>query len=57
MLMIGGAIPGETRVLSIAIYDHVESMEYAQAHWLAGGMVAFAFVVLTLLYLLSLRDD
>ena len=55
VLMIGGAIPGETRVLSIAIYDHVESMEYAQAHWLAGGMVAFAFVVLTLLYLTNHR--
>lgn len=46
VLMIGGNIPGETRVLSTLIYSHVEAMEYAQAHALAGGLVAFAIVVL-----------
>lgn len=50
VLMIGGNIPGETKVLSVAIYDHVESLEYTQAHWLAAGMVAFSFVVLVSLY-------
>lgn len=55
VLMIGGNIPGETKVLSVAIYDHVESLEYAQAHWLAAGMVAFSFVVLVALYSLNGR--
>jgi molybdate transport system permease protein len=50
VLMIGGNIPGKTRVVSVQIYDHVEAMEYAEAHWLAGGMVAFAFLVLIALY-------
>ncbi len=50
VLMIGGNIPGATRVLSVAIYDHVEAMEYAQAHWLAGGMLLFSFLVLLALY-------
>ena len=50
VLMIGGNIPGQTRVVSVQIYDHVEAMEYAQAHWLAGGMVAFSFIVLLALY-------
>ncbi|CAB3786859.1 molybdate ABC transporter permease subunit [Pararobbsia alpina] len=50
VLMIGGNIPGKTRVVSVQIYDHVEAMEYAQAHWLAGGMVVFSFTVLLLLY-------
>ncbi len=50
VLMIGGNIPGQTRVLSIQIYDHVEAMEYAQAHWLSAGMLLFAFVVLLALY-------
>jgi molybdate transport system permease protein len=50
ILMIGGNIPGETRVVSVQIYDHVEAMEYAQAHWLAGGMLLFSFVVLLALY-------
>ncbi len=50
VLMIGGNIPGETRVVSVQIYDHVEAMEYAQAHWLAGSMVAFSFLVLFALY-------
>lgn len=50
VLMIGGNIPGQTRVLSIQIYDHVEAMEYAQAHWLSAGMLLFSFVVLLALY-------
>jgi len=50
VLMIGGNIPGKTRVVSVQIYDHVEAMEYTEAHWLAGGMVAFAFLVLFALY-------
>jgi molybdate transport system permease protein len=51
VLMLGGNIPGETRVLSVAIYSHVEAMEYASAHLLAGGMVLFSFLVLLALYL------
>ncbi|MEW9046629.1 molybdate ABC transporter permease subunit [Stutzerimonas stutzeri] len=50
VLMIGGNIPGQTRVVSVQIYDHVEAMEYAQAHWLAGGMLLFSFLVLLVLY-------
>ncbi len=53
VLMIGGNIPGKTRVVSTQIYGHVEAMEYAQAHWLAGGMVAFSFAVLLCLALLK----
>lgn len=53
ILMIGGSIPGETRVLSVAIYDHVEALEYAEAHWLSAGLVGFAFVVLLSLYALN----
>jgi len=50
VLMIGGNIPDRTRVVSVQIYDHVEALEYAQAHWLAGGMLAFSFIVLLALY-------
>jgi len=50
VLMIGGNIPGVTRVASVQIYDYVEAMEYANAYWLAGLMLAFSFVVLLLLY-------
>ncbi len=50
VLMIGGNIPDKTRVLSVQIYDHVEALEYAQAHWLAGGMVLFSFAALLALY-------
>ena len=59
VLMIGGNIPGQTRVLSVAIYDHVEAGEFAQAHQLAAGMVAFALVVLVTLYLVNRphKDD
>lgn len=55
VLMIGGNIPGETRVLSVAIYDHVETLNYGQAHLLAGGMLAFSFLVLLTLYLINGR--
>jgi molybdate transport system permease protein len=55
VLMIGGNIPGQTRVVSTQIYGHVEAMEYAQAHWLAGGMVVFSFVVLLALMRLQKR--
>jgi molybdate transport system permease protein len=50
VLMIGGNIPDRTRVVSVQIYDHVEAMEYAHAHWLSAAMVLFAFVVLLVLY-------
>ncbi|GLK91329.1 molybdate ABC transporter permease subunit [Pseudomonas turukhanskensis] len=49
VLMIGGNIPDKTRVVSVQIFDHVEAMEYAQAHWLAGGMLVFSFVILLVL--------
>ncbi|MHC8286887.1 molybdate ABC transporter permease subunit [Pseudomonas sp. XS1P51] len=55
VLMIGGNIPQRTRVVSVQIYDHVEAMEYAQAHWLAGGMLVFAFLVLFALYTFNAR--
>lgn len=50
ILMIGGNIPGETQVISVLIYEHVESLEYAQAHSLSAGMIIFSFIVLLLLY-------
>ncbi len=50
VLMIGGNIPEKTRVVSVQIFDHVESMEYLQAHWLAGAMLVFSFLVLLALY-------
>lgn len=50
VLMMGGSIPDKTRTVSVQIFDHVEAMEYAQAHWLAGGMVVFSFIVLLALY-------
>ena len=55
VLMIGGNIPGRTRVVSTQIYGHVEAMEYAQAHWLAGGMVLLSFLVLLALSLMKRR--
>ncbi len=59
VLMVGGNIPGETRVLSVALYDHVEAAEFAEAHRLAAGMVVFALVVLVTLYVVNrpARDD
>jgi molybdate transport system permease protein len=53
VLMIGGNIPDKTRVVSVQIYDHVEALEYARAHGLAAGMVAFSFLVLLALYMLN----
>ncbi|MBF0152736.1 MAG: molybdate ABC transporter permease subunit [Magnetococcales bacterium] len=55
VLMMGGNIPDKTRVLSVQIYAHVEALEYTQAHWLAGGMVLFSFLVL--LVLQAFRPD
>jgi molybdate transport system permease protein len=56
VLMIGGNIPGQTRVVSTLIYGHVEAMEYTQAHALAGGMLLFSFVVLLGLSLMKKRS-
>jgi molybdate transport system permease protein len=56
VLMIGGNIPGETKVLSVAIYDHVETLDYTQAHYLSAGMVGFTFIVLLLLYWLNNKN-
>ncbi|MEQ7918316.1 molybdate ABC transporter permease subunit [Xanthomonas sp. WHRI 1810A] len=50
VLMIGGNIPDKTRVVSTQIFNHVESMEYLQAHWLSGFMLVFSFLVLLALY-------
>ncbi|HEY2407598.1 MAG TPA: molybdate ABC transporter permease subunit [Polyangiaceae bacterium] len=50
VLMIGGNIPGKTRVLSVALYDHVEALEYSDAHRLAAGLLLFSFLVLLGLY-------
>lgn len=55
VLMIGGNIPGETQVLSIAIYDHVESLDYANAHWLSGGLLVMSFLLLLTVYGLNRR--
>lgn len=55
VLMMGGNIPGATRVLSVALYGHVESQAWDNAHWLAGGMVAFGFTVMLVLFLLHGR--
>lgn len=55
VLMIGGNIPGTTRVASIAIYDHVESMQYANAHWLSGLLLLFSFVLLAIVYATNKR--
>ena len=57
VLMIGGNIPGETRVGSTQIFGHVEALEYTEAHWLAAGMVAFSFGVLLALSGLKKRSD
>ena len=55
VLMIGGNIPGKTKVLSISIYDFVERGEWAAANWIAAGMVVFAFVVVTATMVLDRR--
>lgn len=56
VLMVGGNIPGKTKVLSVAIYDYVETLEWHTAHLLAGGMVAFAFLVILAMMLLERRQ-
>jgi len=50
VLMVGGNIPDKTRVVSVQIYNHVEALEYSEAHWLAGGLLLFSFTVLLILY-------
>jgi molybdate transport system permease protein len=55
VLMIGGNIPGETKVLSIAIYDYVESLQWTQAHVLAAAMLAFSFLVIFAMITLEKR--
>ena len=50
VLMIGGNIPGKTQVLSIAIYDHVEALEYSQAHWISAGLLLVSFIMLISVY-------
>lgn len=55
VLMIGGNIPGETQVLSIAIYEHVEALDYSRAHWLSGLLLLLSFVMLLLLYAVNRR--
>ena len=53
VLMVGGSIPGETQVLSIAIYEHVEVMDYSTAHYLSAGLLIFTFIVLLVVYMLN----
>jgi len=53
VLMIGGNIPGETRVLSIALFDHVEAFNYGQAHLLAAGLIIASLILLSLIYLIN----
>jgi molybdate transport system permease protein len=55
VLMVGGNIPGQTKVISIAIYEHVESINYAEAHVLSAILLAFSFAVLLLVYSLNRR--
>jgi molybdate transport system permease protein len=52
VLMVGGNIPGKTRVISIAIYEHVESLNYAEAHVLSAGLIVFSFLTLFVVYAL-----
>lgn len=55
VLMVGGNIPGETKVISIAIYEHVETLRYTEAHQLSAGLLIFSFAVLFLVYALNRR--
>ena len=55
VLMVGGNIPDETRVVSIAIYEQVETLRYADAHVLSAGLLAFSFVVLLVVYSINRR--
>lgn len=55
VLMVGGNIPGRTKVISIAIYENVETLEYAQAHWLSATLMGFSFAVLLLVFTVNRR--
>jgi molybdate transport system permease protein len=55
VLMVGGSIPGQTRVLSTTIFEHVEVMEYSQAHTISAAMLMFSFLVLLLVYIANRR--
>jgi molybdate transport system permease protein len=55
VLMVGGNIPGRTKVVSIAVYEHVETLNYGQAHMLSAGLLIFAFVILLSIYALNRR--
>ena len=55
VLMIGGNIPGKTQVISIAIYDHVEALEYSHAHWISGGLLVLSFLLLIIVYAMNRR--
>ncbi len=55
VLMVGGNIPGQTKVISIAIYEQVETLQYAQAHVLAAGLLVFSFAVLLFVYTMNRR--
>jgi molybdate transport system permease protein len=55
VLMVGGNIPGETRVVSIAIYEHVETLRYAEAHALSALLLVFSFAVLLVVYAVNRR--
>ena len=55
VLMVGGSIPGETRVVSIAVFEHVETLEYTQAHVLSAGLLIFSFLVLLAVYVINRR--
>ena len=57
VLMIGGNIPGETRVLSIALFDHVEALNYEMAHWLAASLLVGSVILLALIYLLNFNTE
>jgi len=56
VLMVGGNIPGETRVISIAIYEEVETLDYATAHLLSGLLLALSFIILLTLYVLNAKS-
>ena len=55
VLMVGGNIPGETRVISIAIYDHVETLNYAAAHQLSAALLVLAFALMLVMFVLNRR--
>ncbi len=57
VLMVGGNIPGRTKVISIAIYEHVETLNYAEAHVLSAGLLVFSFVILFFVYAVLRRND